>query len=683
MKSWSLCIDDVQLEVRFRDEQFSNSYRTVMISGAAVVVSFGIMASCYVSQRYLFASSALGMLLLGIRARLATWTDVSIARTRFSASWCFLCICGLGTWFMSSAQWLMCNADDQLEIGSLLALILAILKIMERLSCVTWPHSHATFLACIAQIFSASSKVRPIAAYLPVLGLVLGTLFGVVLEHARRISTLSTWVADDAEVEAREVETEARRLEDEARAQRVSALESEVRKKQLDALADGRLNHLIKGTCGTARTAIELSLERMVKTPGAGVPDEMCALLNSAVEALQQATEWVDQRQVFVSLEHGIYRSIRVQCNPMELLGSALRSFSCVVEVEEVSSIMVDSSVLAIVVSEALSNARKYRDPTKPIIVRASLRDVDDWPLGMKIEIENQNRPGAPYLTAQECVDAFRSGYRALNTCVSSHGIGLSSVQQAVDAAHGRVWLSATEHATTFTLLLPADRAAHGGDRSESGANSAAHAAGATEPYNSLVHADQTGSFSDLHGSDNDSRGNSFKHGSFHSAHSSSDAGVTDEPGLVCVGLDDDMFQRQCLTILFSEMLQADMSRSIVLGDTDEQMEAFVGVALGELDLQLQPVPLRQQMQVHVVVIDQNIYSHTGKSDVGPGTRYAAELRNKGYTGVICILTGSSEAEIERIIRSNTCVDLVFPKGTPLKKLAQGLLKCSCVPNGR
>ena len=108
-----------------------------------------------------------------------------------------------------------------------------------------------------------------------------------------------------------------------------------------------------------------------------------------------------------------------------------------------------------------------------------------------------------------------------------------------------------------------------------------------------------------------------------------------------------------------------------------------MGVALGELDLQLQPVPLRQQMQVHVVVIDQNIYSHTGKSDVGPGTRYAAELRNKGYTGVICILTGSSEAEIERIIRSNTCVDLVFPKGTPLKKLAQGLLKCSCVPNGR
>ena len=49
----------------------------------------------------------------------------------------------------------------------------------------------------------------------------------------------------------------------------------------------------------------------------------------------------------------------------------ALRSFSCVVDVEEVSSIMVDSSVLAIVVSEALSNARKYRDPTKPIIVRA------------------------------------------------------------------------------------------------------------------------------------------------------------------------------------------------------------------------------------------------------------------------------------------------------------------------
>ena len=70
--------------------------------------------------------------------------------------------------------------------------------------------------------------VRPVAAYLPVLGLVLGTLFGVVLEHARRISTLSTWVADDAEVEAREVETEARRLEDEARAQRVSALESGV-----------------------------------------------------------------------------------------------------------------------------------------------------------------------------------------------------------------------------------------------------------------------------------------------------------------------------------------------------------------------------------------------------------------------------------------------------------------------
>ena len=111
------------------------------------------------------------------------------------------------------------------------------------------PHSHATFLP-ISEETQRHQRHRD-------------------TETQRRVlvSTLSTWVADDAEVEAREVETEARRLEDEARAQRVSALESEVRKKQLDALADGRLNHLIKGTCGTARTAIELSLERMVKTP--------------------------------------------------------------------------------------------------------------------------------------------------------------------------------------------------------------------------------------------------------------------------------------------------------------------------------------------------------------------------------------------------------------------------------
>ena len=117
-------------------------------------------------------------------------------------------------------------------------------------------------------------------------------------------------------------------------------------------------------------------------------------------------------------------------------------------------------------------------------------------------------------------------------------------------------------------------------------------------------------------------------------------------------------------------MLQADMSRSIVLGDTDEQMEALCErmVAPGELDLQLQPVPLRQQMQVHVVVIDQIYRSILIQGNPMSGPAFSPlSCAISRRTGVICILTGSSEAEIERIIRSNTCVDLVFAKGTPLK----------------
>jgi len=64
-------------------------------------------------------------------------------------------------------------------------------------------------------------------------------------------------------------------------------------------------------------------------------------------------------------------------------------------------------------------------------------------------------------------------------------------------------------------------------------------------------------------------------------------------PGtLVCVGLDDTPFCRDMQLALMEHFLHADMGRSLSVGDTLEEQDGFVDLALGRVDPHGVPVSL-------------------------------------------------------------------------------------------
>ena len=118
--------------------------------------------------------------------------------------------------------------------------------------------------------------------------------------------------------------------------------------------------------------------------------------------------------------------------------------------------------MLRLTLQEALSNARKYREPGTPIVATARLgraprRHPEDLPADMEgveardgegvrreveaggrcdgalyVSVANQNRHGATPMGARECARVFEPGYKAHASSHLSDGLGLDSVARAV-----------------------------------------------------------------------------------------------------------------------------------------------------------------------------------------------------------------------------------------------------------
>jgi len=122
--------------------------------------------------------------------------------------------------------------------------------------------------------------------------------------------------------------------------------------------------------------------------------------------------------------------------------------------------------------------------------------------------------------------------------------------------------------------------------------------------------------------------------------------------GLRVVGLDDEKIPRMVQGLFMMHHLGANMQESCTLGETREEMLAVVDVALGVLHADLTPNS-GERRQADVVLLDENI--------MPPGilgSRIASELRDRGFTGVIVLLTGATSAYLEEI-RSIPAVDFV------------------------
>ena len=150
------------------------------------------------------------------------------------------------------------------------------------------------------------------------------------------------------------------------------------------------------------------------------------------------------------------------------------------------------------------------------------------------------------------------------------------------------------------------------------------------------------------------------------------------KPGsLVCVGLDDDSMAREMQLVIMASALHADMERSISVGETHQEQDGFVDLAMGRVDVHGQPVPLEEQRPADIALLDYNV------RETLLGSEVAARLRREGFSGVVCLLTGSSNAELSRLAELEG-LDLALPKlGVPIKEIGAKILRVLAKKDGR
>jgi hypothetical protein len=462
--------------------------------------------------------------------------------------------------------------------------------------------------------------------------------------------------------------------------------------------ADSRLNHIIKGKCGIAHMSMELA----VRT-GPELPPEQIKIFENVKMLLRQATEWTHLRQLFLDLEDGAYRPNLVPCCLVDFLHASHTVVDC--SVPATLWMRFDLNIARLVLDEAISNAHKYREPDSPIVLRATIAEEEmdsaasvagknggDEDLGasspvrrlrackLALEVENVNRAGMKKLNESECLAAFSQGHRSHSVDVTSDGIGLDNVRIAADAAGGRAWLEVhtDEHqrdCTSLHLMLPAEI-----DETATAATAATAMATTSSVAPSVV-----ASSVDVAGqvpspvTEGATRGSKTSPPA-DTTLATGEGGVTGG-GPICIGVDDDRFSSAFLLMLFERLLGADMSRSAVLHEKSDVLTRVEDVALGRCTLTMDgsgkvigfnPVDLAEQRHADLMVLDQNISFGDGEGLVG--TDIAERLRQLGFKGVICIVTGSS-LEVIRDLQSIQAVDLVYAKGENLRTVSDGIHK--------
>ena len=543
--------------------------------------------------------------------------------------------------------------------------------------------------------------------------LALGDLGGYTLDYARRDAFVHSQLAAHERVRV------ALRMR-EAAAERNRLMEAQ-RLERAQRNADSRLNHVIKGRCGTARSTIAAFLQLHRREVGHELPRALSVMLEQTIDSLDEAIQWCHRRQMFVQLEEGTYTSRCTLCNLEDLLRASLAidgDLGGEIDCSEAAlSLWLDESVLRLVLDEALSNARKYREPQTPILITARLDQragiagygragygaveatTADGATFLDLAIINTNSVGVHVLGEEELVRVMQPGYKARRVSAMSDGLGLDSTAKACTAAGGFAWLEMNNTQTTLHLKLPADGSfTSTSDRSYT--TSASH----DRAISSLAsHELRTTSVQEqprppvaacaLAGLHQKARSCEI----FDSPQSSTSISTSPLEGMgplpatdavlsslredpihpICLGLDEDSPSRSLLKFLFVDYLHADLTHSAALGATLDEQEAFVDVALGRVALNsaLTCSALNGSLAsaaharstpkaADVVLIDQNVYD-TGKM----GMQIASELRHFGFTGLICMVT-SGNPEVIRASLGGASIDLVLEKASSLDTMA-------------
>lgn len=139
-----------------------------------------------------------------------------------------------------------------------------------------------------------------------------------------------------------------------------------------------------------------------------------------------------------------------------------------------------------------------------------------------------------------------------------------------------------------------------------------------------------------------------------------------DRRKLRCVGLDDEDMPRMILRVLFTYHLDADLDASCSIGESIQEQEAFIDVAMGVRNPDLSYTE-GEPVQADVVLMDENINESANPPILG--SLLSAELRMCGFQGIIVIFTGAPSSTIQNL-RSQSGVDLAFGKADSLLSIA-------------
>ena len=182
--------------------------------------------------------------------------------------------------------------------------------------------------------------------------------------------------------------------------------------------------------------------------------------------------------QFFIQLTHGQYHSSLRLVRVHELLRRI--GSQSVLRLDCPPSLLLDDVALSLALEEALSNARKYGDGAKEIVISASAVPPSSGSSGssgseltLTVSVDSVDQVGAHRLTQCEARRAFEHGFkgpasRSMDGSYGSFdakspysdGIGLSAAADAARAAHGSVALLTSEDETgrvhtTFRLQVP------------------------------------------------------------------------------------------------------------------------------------------------------------------------------------------------------------------------------------
>ena len=459
--------------------------------------------------------------------------------------------------------------------------------------------------------------------------------------------------------------------------------------------AESRLTHVLKGLYVSAHSMLGESVQTIQTRMGpllqtAQQRDELDKsvgeLLRAQQGVLQSAVDFLHERQAFMQLEVGSYVPQQCDCHLKETLQRRLTSTDVVElsHLEPGTCLKLDTFVLELFLQESLANVRKYSRAGSPVHLAASFHLACDSELtvsselsrgsdgltstrasasGMlRLEITNENAKSVPLLTEQQCCNAFERGV-SYGGNKASTGTGLSTVRQAAEAIGGHTSLRMHTtgeglHMTTMCFEMPADVVSlpPSGVVADDGAMTGRDDSSLTLVPSPAPLADSVTAMPTC---------------------SPSTSTPPTEPAdssskLVCFGLDDMRTMQILHESMMRRYLNADMTRSRSMGKTLEEQAAFVDVAMGRRNKQLQILDESERLsQADVVILDYNISSPSGKEEL-LGTQVAHTLRCEGFTGLVVLLTASTELDV---FARNPNIDMACSKFLDHQQIASRIVE--------